>query len=232
MARRLAFFASLGLAGCAGALPPASSIGPAVSRAEEARAQALFQDRAGHFRESAEQRIRGIGARLAVAMAVARPLPFALLDSVEVNGYFRDGTVYVTLGMLRFVQNDDELALVMAHEMGHVVVDGQPDAGRLSPEDRERMADYHALVGLHRAEYNIKRACEVWQRMATELALPAGGERVHGQVQWLATHPSFAERYVRAHKLAESLLDGRLPLPPPTASTGVPAAPSAPHSLR
>jgi predicted Zn-dependent protease len=165
-------------------------------------------------------------------MDLARPVPFQLLDSHDVNAYFRGGTVYVTLGMLRFVQNDDELALVVAHEVGHVVVDAQAEADRLSPEDRERAADYHALVGLHRAGYDIPRACEVWQRMATELAIHPAGGQAHGQVQWMATHPSFAERYVRAHKVAESLLGGgqsEAPLAHPSRVSVTPAPPPSPR---
>ncbi len=232
LARHPAIFAWLGLAGCAAVPPPVSYVGPAVSPAEEHRALALFQDRAGQFRQAAEQRLRGVGARLLAAMDVARPVPFQILDSHDVNAYVRDGTVYVTRGMIRFVQNEDELALVLGHEVGHVVLDAQAEAGRLSPEDRERLADYHALVGLHRAGYKISTACEVWQRMATEVALHAAGGQARGQVQWMATHPSFAERYVRAQKVAESLLDGSLPLTLPARSPGLPAASSVPQSLR
>jgi predicted Zn-dependent protease len=232
MVFRLAFFAWLGLAGCAAAPPPVSYVGPAVSPAEEHRTLTLFQDRAGQIRQAAEQRVRAVGAGVLAAMDVAKPIGFQLLDSQEVNAYVRDGTVYVTLGMIRFVQNDDELALVVAHEVGHAVVDGQPEAGRLSPEDRERMADYHALLGLHRAGYDIKKACEVWQRMATELTFHVARGNAHGQAQWGASHPSFAERYVRAQKLAESPL-GNSPAPtPPTGSTAVPAAPSTSPSFR
>lgn len=213
----------LTLAGCAGAPLPPSYVGPAVSPAEENRALALFHDRADQLRQAADRRVRAVGVRLLAVMGLARPAPFELLDSNDVNAYTRGGTVRVTLGMIRFAQNDHELALVLGHELGHLMVDAQVQAGHLTPEDRERVADYHGLVGLHRAGYDIVAACEIWQRMATELALHPAGAEVPGHLGWMATHPSFAERYVRAHKLAESLLGAGLPSTPPPERTGVPA---------
>ncbi len=40
-------------------------------------------------------------------------------DSSEVNAYADGGRVIVSRGMLRFVDNDEELALVLAHEVAH-----------------------------------------------------------------------------------------------------------------
>ncbi len=33
---------------------------------------------------------------------------------------FKSGTVVVYTGLMDFVQNDDELAMIMSHEMAHV----------------------------------------------------------------------------------------------------------------
>lgn len=187
------------LVGCGGVLPTASVPGPGVSSAEENKALARFHDRAAQFRQAYEERLRSVGTKLLAAMSLGGPIPFEVLDSNEVNAYNRGGKVYVTLGMLRFVRNDDELALVVGHELGHLVAERRGEAGRLSPENRERTADHHALVGLHRAGYNLVAACELWERMATELA--------QTPMRWMGSHPSFAERYVRGHKLAEVLRD-------------------------
>ena len=222
----------LALAGCAAAPPALSPTGPAVTPAEEERALALFQDRAARFRKTAERRLGAVSARLLPAMRVAMPVGFRLLDSGEVNAYARGGTVYVTLGMIRFARSDDELALVLGHELGHLVA--EREGGAASPEDRERVADHHGLIGLHRAGYDIVAASEVWQRMATELVVPPGDRQAQGRARWTSSHPSFAERYVRAHKLAESLLPGAAP-PPPAAGRepeAPPPSPAATHSLR
>lgn len=46
---------------------------------------------------------------------------FALLDTDEINAFAcPGGIIFVTRGMLRLVQNEDELAAVLAHEIAHV----------------------------------------------------------------------------------------------------------------
>ncbi|HOP41768.1 MAG TPA: M48 family metalloprotease [Geobacteraceae bacterium] len=46
---------------------------------------------------------------------------FAVLDSAEVNAFAcPGGTILVTVGMLRSVRSEDELAAVLAHEVGHI----------------------------------------------------------------------------------------------------------------
>ena len=42
-----------------------------------------------------------------------------LIGGSEVNAYADGQGIYITLGMLRFVQNDMELATVIAHELAH-----------------------------------------------------------------------------------------------------------------
>ena len=217
--------ACLAFAGPAAAQSAHLPAGPPVSAAEEQSALAVFQDRAGRFREAAERRVQVIVARLQAAMDLTEAVPFQLLNSSDVNAYARRGTIYVTLGMLRFAKTDDELALVVGHEIGHLVVDRNPDADRFSSEERERVADYHALTGVHRAGYDITAASEVWLRMGTELKLR--GQSPHAPAfspdRGTGSHPSFAERYVRAGKLGKSLLDGSLPFAAPAGPAGTPS---------
>ncbi len=50
------------------------------------------------------------------------PYTFTLLDTREVNAFaVPGGFIYVTRGMLDFVQDDDELAAIIGHELAHVV---------------------------------------------------------------------------------------------------------------
>ena len=64
-----------------------------------------------------------VGASL--ARASNDPMPyggylFALVDSDEVNAFaVPGGFVFVTTGMLDFLQDEDELAAILGHEMGH-----------------------------------------------------------------------------------------------------------------
>jgi beta-barrel assembly-enhancing protease len=49
------------------------------------------------------------------------PYTFTLLDTDEINAFaVPGGFIYVTRGMLDFVENDDELAGVIGHEIAHV----------------------------------------------------------------------------------------------------------------
>ena len=63
-----------------------------------------------------------IGARLAaISTRPSLPWTFRVLNSSQVNAIsLPGGFIYVTRGMLSFVQSPDELAFVLAHEVGHV----------------------------------------------------------------------------------------------------------------
>jgi len=82
-----------------------------------------LEDRFGVVQDAAQtRRLSVIGARLA-AVSDRRDLPwrFRILNQKEVNAIsLPGGFIYVTRGMLRFVQSDDELAFVLAHEVAHV----------------------------------------------------------------------------------------------------------------
>ncbi len=62
-------------------------------------------------------------------LAVNSPRPytyagyhFAVLDTDEINAFAcPGGIIFITRGMLKLVHNEDELAAVLAHEIGHVV---------------------------------------------------------------------------------------------------------------
>jgi predicted Zn-dependent protease len=61
-----------------------------------------------------------------VAMGSPRPYTyggyhFAVLDTEEINAFAcPGGTIFITRGMLGLVRNEDQLAAVLAHEVGHV----------------------------------------------------------------------------------------------------------------
>ena len=71
---------------------------------------------------SANQRINRIGQQIAAASDRPHlPYTFKLLDTQEINAFaVPGGGVYVTVGMLQFVQSDDELAGVLGHEVAHI----------------------------------------------------------------------------------------------------------------
>jgi predicted Zn-dependent protease len=61
-------------------------------------------------------------ARVSDRPETFRGYRFAILDTPEVNAYTAPGGfVFVTVGLLKLCENEDELAGVIAHELGHCV---------------------------------------------------------------------------------------------------------------
>lgn len=72
--------------------------------------------------EAIQQRVRASGARIA-AVCDRQELvySFAVLDDDDVNAFsLPGGYVYVNSGLVKRAANDDELAGVIAHEVGHI----------------------------------------------------------------------------------------------------------------
>ena len=96
-----------------------------LSERDELRLGAqLHREAAKHFRLTniGLARVDRIGQRM--ARASLRPnlaYKFHVVESREINGFsIPGGHIYITTAMLR-VANDDELASVLAHEVGHIV---------------------------------------------------------------------------------------------------------------
>jgi predicted Zn-dependent protease len=66
--------------------------------------------------------IQSIGRRLEAVTDRAMPYRFAALNSETPNAFaLPDGSLYVTVGLLRLMTNERQLAAVLGHEIGHVV---------------------------------------------------------------------------------------------------------------
>lgn len=72
--------------------------------------------------ESLTQRVADIGNKLVAASDRSHlPFTFKVLNTTEVNAFAGPGGfVYVTIGLLDILEKKDELAAVLAHEIGHV----------------------------------------------------------------------------------------------------------------
>lgn len=145
----------------------------------------------------------------------------------EINAYADGSAVYVTAGMMRFVENDEELAVVLGHELAHNAlghIDAQQvnagvglifdilaagagvntqgaftKAGRASySQDFESEADYVGVYYLARAQTPISRAAMFWRRMAAE-----NPGSIPGSYQ--ATHPSTAQRFSQLEKAVQEI---------------------------
>lgn len=90
-----------------------------------------------------------------------RPAEIAVLDSVDVHS---EGTrVVVYSGMLRFVESDDELAVVLGHELAHSLL-GRPSGSALEEAEVDRLGLYLAA----RAGFDVSVAPELARRFARE----------------------------------------------------------------
>lgn len=110
-------------------LSACSFVGRQITNDEEKRAQAILMTQAQAWQKQQEQRILEIAARLIGAAETVEPLKFNFagrvfdgwnrLNADAVTAWTDGNSVWVTRGMMRFLKNDDELALVLAHEMAH-----------------------------------------------------------------------------------------------------------------
>jgi metalloendopeptidase OMA1, mitochondrial len=140
---------------------------------------------------------------------------FQVLDEDVINAYADDnGNVAIYMGILNFLQSEDELATICGHEMTHLsakhikkslgstilatvvseVLGGTAGnvAGNLiytkNSRKHEREADRTGLLYMWRAGYDPYASIDVWEGM-----LRAGGS-AGGLDKYLSTHPVDTER--------------------------------------
>jgi predicted Zn-dependent protease len=166
--------------------------------------------------------------------------PWVIVNSQAVNAWTDGNTVFLSTGMLSFVRNDNELALVFGHElahalMGHVgkkngnaimasvlagvvggaigvnLVDTGLEAGRNAySHGFETEADYVGMVFAARAGFDVNAMPALWRRMAA-----VDPTVIHAALG--ATHPSSVERFLTLEATATEIERKRaagLPLVP------------------
>ncbi len=120
-----------------------------------------------------------------------------LKQSSAVNAYADGRNITVTTGMMGFVENDEELALIIGHElahntMGHIrkIIGNLILSGLATRYTRpfESEADYVGLYYSRRAGYRIGGVEDFWRRLAKTEPKNVGKAK---------THPTFPDRYLR-----------------------------------
>lgn len=157
--------------------------------------------------------------------------PITLGPQQTINAFADGKQIVITRGMVNFTRNDDELALVISHEMAHnimkhiearkqnvglgVLADialillsrGQVNpnisqvAGGAYSQEFEAEADYVGLYVMAQAGMQIADAPKFWRRMA--VAHPANIKTNHS-----ASHPSTAYRMVALEEAVKEI-DGK-----------------------
>lgn len=88
-------------------------------------------------------------------------------ESDEINAYTDGKTVTITTAMLEFLQTDDEMAIILGHEIGHVMLGHllNWDIPVISPTINESNADRYGVYLALRAGYDPCAGEALWQRM-------------------------------------------------------------------
>lgn len=103
-----------------------------------------------------------IRRRLTYVAECEYPITTTIGDMV--NAHVDGQTIVITTGLLRFVENDDELAAVIGHELAHRILGHR----RSRLKSRERAADYLGVYLAARAGYDPAAAATFVRRLAAE----------------------------------------------------------------
>ncbi|RMF83159.1 MAG: PDZ domain-containing protein, partial [Nitrospinota bacterium] len=151
-----------------------------------------------------------------------------LINHDAVNAFADGNGVGITTGMIRFAETDEELALVVGHEIAHNALGHLRKragnyflgtfldillaitlgvntqglfgalAGQAFSQAFEAEADYAGLYIVARAGYDITNAANFWRRMAVEH--PGSIEE-----NFTATHPSTPERFLAIEQTIQEI---------------------------
>ena len=172
------------------------------------------------------------GARLSFNV-IPKEMPYVrirLKQTSKINAYAKFTGIEFTSGMVHFVEDEDELAIIMGHELAHLTSKHLPKnmsvaalcgtlgglTGPFAPwttqalyapysRKNEREADYIGLVYAHNAGYDIEKGAALWKRFALEI--PKSRSK-----SFLRSHPASPERILRVKKVEELIKSGKNPL--------------------
>ena len=161
----------------------------------------------------------GIAESLDVTPIETCDYPLIVTNDDVVNAFADGNNIFITQGMMDFTKSDDELALVVAHELAHnamrhidakrtnalggfvidmliAVIAGVDTQGMFTKnfamaysQEFESEADYVGLYMCELSGYDISEAAYFWRRMGVKH--PGSIAQNHA-----ASHPSTPERFV------------------------------------
>jgi len=118
-----------------------------------------------------------------------------VISSEDINGHTDGREVLITSALMRSVPDDTNLALVIAHEMAHVIashIDETPS------QALELEADRMALVLMARAGYDVQAAVSYWKDAVHPHEGGVADESSHPTTQ--ARYENFRDELVRIKK--------------------------------
>ena len=172
------------------------------------------------------------GARLSFNV-IPKEMPYVrirLKQTSKINAYAKFTGIEFTSGMVHFAGDEDELAIIMGHELAHLTSKHLPKnisvaalcgtlgglTGPFAPwatqalyapysRKNEREADYIGLIYAHNAGYDIEKGAILWKRFALEI--PKSRSK-----SFLRSHPASPERILRVKKVVELIRSGKNPM--------------------
>ncbi len=97
--------------------------------------------------------------------------------------------IWITFPLMRFLENEDEVALLIAHEWSHILLGHAAIYDAIGTKRAELQADCLGAILAARAGYDVTRGAQALKRM---------GNTATGIIHTMTggnTHPSFARRY-------------------------------------
>ena len=128
-----------------------------------------------------------------------------LSNSSAINAFADGRNITMTTGMMDFVETDDELALIIGHELAHNTMGHIRKAitnyvitlgGTRYTRPFESEADYVGLYYLTRAGYSPDNVDNFWRRLGTVS---------HKSINRAKTHPTSPDRYLRIKAAREEI---------------------------
>ncbi len=164
--------------------------------------------------DAAQEYVNQVGRWLTLGTErVDLPWQFGIMNRSEIGAYpLPGGKVLVTLGMLKQLKTESELAAVLAHEIAHVLKrhqlqslagdTAQTNLGAITvalPPALEFEADRMAVVVLARAGYDPSAYLSVLRRLQSDRSKDAGLAMLS------AVHPPFGERIAQLQPIVQRI---------------------------
>jgi len=226
------FITLLTIISCAG------TTGPKVSEQEFLREKEILQKKAEEFKKAQQGKVGKVGEKLLLYIQNHPQISFHMVDDQSVNAAATFNKVFVTYGMMRFIKTEDELAVVLGHELAHIT------RGHLKKSiTKNILLDIPVLILGTLAESQVSGTGQVvsmlggafsqkfnrdYEREADvyglKYAYEAGYDIKAGARIWerfaievpkslsrdfFSSHPSSPERLIRIKKVSSALLSGQ-----------------------
>lgn len=142
------------------------------------------------FSEWAEQeRIKAMYKVILAQTGQIQDAPFFVIENnPEINAYTDGRKVVLYQGLINSVENDDEIALVIGHELAHVMlrhINLQEHSHNVTESEiSEANADKLGAFYIMKAGYDVCKAREFWKRLQIERGNYLG-----------VSHPDYSYRY-------------------------------------